>query len=221
MRDQSRKWAAFAEVWWILGDDADKQFFLDLLVRFKAGYALNVYHWAVMANHFHMAVETLTLTDLSRYIGKVTRRFTTYHHARYGGCGPLWVRRFKSVLVQKEGYLGRLGRYIERNGLRAGAVDTVPWDYRFCSATAYVTGRPDRLTDPAWHPTWGDLSESQGGRRKAYRSFLLDAEETPADEGLFRSADTVIGDEDFRNNARREAGRKTARGRGRHRTARQ
>jgi len=206
---------------WILSDDADKQFFLDLLVRFKAGYALEVYHWAVMANHFHLAIETLTLADLSSYIGKVQRRFTTYHHARYGGCGPLWVRRFKSVLVQKEGYLGRLGRYIERNGLRAGAVDTVPWDYRFCSAPAYVTGCPDRLIAPARHPTWGDLSESQHGRRQAYRNFLVDAGETLADERLFRSEDTVIGDEGFRDNARKQAGRKTARGRGRRRSARQ
>ena len=84
---------------WILDNDGDKQFFVDLLVRFRSGYALDVYHWAVMANHFHLAIETLTVADLSSYIGKVTRRFTTCHHARYGGSGPLWVRRFKSVLV--------------------------------------------------------------------------------------------------------------------------
>jgi len=137
---------------WILEDDADRQFFVDLLVRFRAGYALNVYHWAVMSNHFHLAVETLTLPDLSSYVGKVTRRFSTYHHRRYGGCGPLWVPRFKSVLVQKEGYLGRLGRYIERNGLRAGAVRTTPWEYRFCSAAAYVSGRNDGLASPRRPP---------------------------------------------------------------------
>ena len=36
---------------WILDNDGDKQFFVDLLVRFRSGYALDVYHWAVMANH--------------------------------------------------------------------------------------------------------------------------------------------------------------------------
>jgi len=50
---------------WILADDADKRFFVDGLARFKPSYSLNVYHWAVMANHFHLAIETLTVTDLS------------------------------------------------------------------------------------------------------------------------------------------------------------
>ena len=61
------------------------------------------------------------------------------------GSGPLWVRRFRSILVQKEGYLERLGRYIERNGLRAGLVEERPWEYRFCSAGAYVDGKDDGL----------------------------------------------------------------------------
>jgi len=35
---------------WIPSDDADKQFFLELPVRFEAGYALDVYRWAEMSN---------------------------------------------------------------------------------------------------------------------------------------------------------------------------
>ena len=201
---------------WIISDDVDKQFFVNLLIRFKAGYAVNVYHWAVMASHFHIAIETLRMADLSEFVGKVTRRYTTYHHRRYGGSGPLWVRRFKSVLVEKERYLLRLGRYIERNGVRAGAAP-MPWDYRFCSAGAYASGRDDGLVNPAEHPVWMDLSETQPKRRQAYRRFLMEAEAAQEDEAVFRSARRVIGEDPFCANARHVAGRQTSRGRGRKR----
>ena len=202
---------------WILKEDADKEFFRDLLVRFKEAAPVNVYHWAVMSSHFHLAAETLSMVDLSAYVGKVCRRFTTYHHARHGGSGPLWVRRFRSILVQKEGYLPRLGRYIERNGLRAGLVQRRAWEYRFCSAGAYVGGVDDGLVEVARHPVWGDLSSRERKRRRSYAAFLLDEESALEDEVAFRSAANVIGDETFTANARRVNGRATSRGRGRRR----
>ena len=107
---------------WIIQAEADKIFLRDLLVRFKKDFRINVYHWAIISSHLHLAAETVTMDDLSAYMGKVCRRYTMYHHQKYGGSGPLWVRRFRSILVQKEGYMERLGRYIERNGLRVQAV---------------------------------------------------------------------------------------------------
>jgi len=120
--------------------------------------------------------------------------------------------------VQTEGYLPRLGRYIERNGLRAGLVRQRPWEYRFCSAAAYSGGRDDGLVEVAGHPVWGDLSIRQKKQRRAYRAFLLDEQDALQDERVFRSPKTVIGDDAFAVNARRANGRATARGRGRPRS---
>ena len=202
---------------WIVETDADKVFLRDLFVRFKRDFRINVYHWAVMSSHFHLAAETVTMGDLSAYIGKVCRRYALYHHGKYGGSGPLWVRRFRSILVQKEGYLHRLGRYIERNGLRAGIVSRHPWDYRFCSAGAYAAGKDDGLVEVAQHPIWDDLSAKQRKQRRMYAEFLLDEESALQDEAGLRSARGVIGDETFMANTRRAKGRTTSRGRGRRR----
>lgn len=202
---------------WILETDADKAFLRDILVRFKGDFAVNVYHWAVMSSHFHLAAETVCMSDLSLFIGKVCRRYCVYHHRQYGGSGPLWVRRFRSILVQKEGYLHRLGRYIERNGLRAGMAPKRPWEYQFCSAGAYVDGHDDGLVEVSQHPIFGDLSAKHRKQRREYAAFLLDEEEALQDEAVFSSARNVIGDEAFMVNTRREGGRSTSRGRGRRR----
>ncbi len=170
-----------------------------------------------VSSHLHLAAETVTMDDLSAYMGKVCRRYTMYHHQKYGGSGPLWVRRFRSILVQKEGYLERLGRYIERNGLRAGLVEERPWEYRFCSAGAYVDGKDDGLVAVARHPVWGDLSMKQPTRRRSYAAFVLDEADAREDEPGFRSTKDVVGDDAFTANTRRDNGRPTSRGQGRHR----
>lgn len=199
-------------------DEEDKRFLLDLLLRFHEGYALNVYHWAIMANHFHLAVETLEMEDLSRFVGKTLRRFTVYHHKRHGGSGPLWSRRFTSILVQKEGYLGALGRYIETNPVRAGMVD-LPWAYPFSSARAYVRGEDDGLVSVADHPTWLDLSAPQASARSAYAAYLCRDDEQSGDAAVFGGGGPpVVGDESFVTNSHVTGIRRTSRSRGRKRT---
>ena len=41
----------------IFNSDELKQHFLDLIERYKANYHLKIYHYAIMTNHFHLAIE--------------------------------------------------------------------------------------------------------------------------------------------------------------------
>lgn len=65
-----------------------------------------------MSNHFHLAVESLKINELSSYVGKICELYSRHFHKRRGGCGTLWQGRYKSTVVQKEGYLIRLGRFL-------------------------------------------------------------------------------------------------------------
>jgi putative transposase len=56
------------------------------------------------------------------------QRWHAHHHTR--GTGPLYQGRFKSFPVQEDEHLWSLGRYVERNALRAGLVaraEAWPW----------------------------------------------------------------------------------------------
>ena len=100
---------------WIFNSDEDKQWFVEELVNQRKHFQVHIYHWVIMSNHFHLAIESLKIEDLSAYIGNVCERYTQNIHKKHGGIGLLWQGRYKSKVVQKEGYLNRLGRYIERN----------------------------------------------------------------------------------------------------------
>ena len=63
-----------------------------------------------------------------------------------------------------------------------------------------------------------DLSAKRRKQRREYAAFLLDEDEALQDETVFGSARTVVGDDAFMVNTRREDGRSTSRGRGRRRS---
>ena len=203
---------------WVLEDSACRRKFLEYLVRFSADEEVEVYAWVLMANHYHLAVEVLEPETLSRWIGKTQGRFSLWWHKQHGGSGPLWQARFRTIVVQKDGYLGRLGRYIERNPLRAG-IDGLerPWEYQWSSANAYVTGNDDPLVQPSRHPFWSSMGSTDAERRERYGRYLLTDAEAAEDLELFRRDTHVVGDDSFTGQLTRTGGRYTARKVGRPR----
>jgi len=203
----------------IFREDHDRQMFLDLLVRHTAKYPVHVYHWCIMRSHFHLAIETIDIEDLSAIIGTVSRLFTIKHHQRHGGVGYLWQGRYRTKLVQKEGYLERLGRYIERNPVVAEYPDIkYAWEYPWSSASAYATGADDPLVDVGEHPHWNLMGGKPKDWRAPYKKYLLSRREMEEDMLLFGDrGPLVVGEPEFMTNAYRQKGRRTARRKGRPR----
>ena len=201
---------------WTLQDDADKHRFMELLIRQRAKYDINVYNWAIMSNHFHLAIEVLRPEDMSAYVGKVCELYTRYHNKKYDGCGPLWQGRFKSILVQKNSYMSKLGRYIELNPVRAEMVGKA-WDYPWSSARHYVGLDGDPLTDGDRNWFYESLGATAEARSERYQQYLTIENEAQKDAALFRSGDRIVGDEQFAANWALLAGRATARKTGRPR----
>ncbi len=191
---------------WILDSDEEKKVFLELLTKHKLRYKINIYNWVLMSNHFHLAVEAKNIREVSLFIGKVCSLYSQWWHSRKGGCGTLWQGRFKSVLVQKDGYLLRLGRYIERNPVAAEIKGIeVPWDYSWSSARAYISIDDDQLVCVRKHPYWEQLGSTDTERSLFYRNMISGKEK--GDEELFHSHRSIIGDDDFRLNYRSMYGR--------------
>lgn len=202
----------------IFVDDNDKRVFRDLLAEGLSKHEATVYNWVIMSNHFHLAVEVRRVEELTGWLGLASQRYSRHVHKRHGGSGPVWERRFKSILVQKQGYLGKLGRYIERNPVRAGMTEQA-WDYPWSSARAYLRDKPDELVRPKDNHLYQSMGESTEDRSERYVQYLLSAQEREDDESLFRGRSVVIGDEEFKANVTMSGGRLSSRRRGPKRSA--
>lgn len=103
----------------IFEEDADCQAFLDLLGDTAARFGVAVHAFVLMGNHFHLLAQTRR-PNLSRwmqtFLGAYTAAFQ--HRHRRVGHGHLFQGRFKSHLVEEQGYFLSVSRYLHLNPAR-------------------------------------------------------------------------------------------------------
>jgi putative transposase len=195
----------------IFADDTDQRAFLDLVARYRDRFGFRLYYYCLMTNHVHLLLQLQDPRHLSALMAGLLRAYVHHCHRRHGFVGHRFQGRFKSPVVQCEGYLLSCGRYIEGNPLEAALV-SFPWDYPWSSARNYALGVPDGLV--AENPYYGELAKAPERRQQMWRELLMG--EDPREEAV-RKGDWVVGEEAFRKRAGQELGRPAPRHRGRPR----
>jgi putative transposase len=127
-------------------DDVDCVRFLELL-----GDAVQRFEWivtafALMLNHYHLAIEVTASNTLSRGLMWLNGKYARSFNRRHKRVGHLVQGRPFERLIEKEGYFLEVLRYVVLNPVRATLVDQCE-DYRWTSyrATAGLTAAPDWL----------------------------------------------------------------------------
>ncbi len=120
--------------------EGDFQAFTALLVELSARYAVDVFAWCLMSNHYHLIVRANTASDLSRGMHWFQTTHVRRYHKHYGSSGHLWQGRYKSFAIENDEQLLTVIRYIEANPVRAKMVDSAvkwPWSsHRYRPGTA-------------------------------------------------------------------------------------
>ena len=164
-----------------------------------------------MDNHVHLLATGAEQGAVSRSIQSLGRQYVAFFNRKHRRTGTLWEGRFKSALVQTQGYLLDCQRYIELNPVRAGMV-VRPIDYPWSSHRFHAAGVRDDIVTT--HPAFMALGDTPHARQVAYRA-LFEAPVDPRCLALIRDATAHgwgIGDGEFVAWAGRQAGRRASRG---------
>ena len=148
---------------------ADYERYLATLAEFKIKLGVKVYAWCLMTNHVHLLLEPSNATSLGLLMKRLSGRQTRYHNRLEGRSGTLWEGRYKSSLVQDEGYLLACCRYIELNPVRARIVAD-PEDYPWSSCGARLGCTTSTILD--LDPCYQGLAAEEATRRERYDAFL-------------------------------------------------
>src|SRR5438128_2010240 len=70
--------------------DEDRAYFLELLARYRERFAVRLFHYCLMSNHFHLLVRADDPQELSPWMAGLLRSYVHYHHRRTGFVGHLW-----------------------------------------------------------------------------------------------------------------------------------
>lgn len=79
--------------------------------------------YCIMPTHLHLILKQLKENGISAFMGNLLNSYSRYFNTRRKRKGPLWVGRFKNVLVKTDEQLLHLTRYIHLNPVTAFLVD--------------------------------------------------------------------------------------------------
>ncbi|MGZ8868415.1 MAG: transposase, partial [Thermoanaerobaculia bacterium] len=157
----------------IVCDDFDRRQFVTLLARTVIDSGWRLHAWVLMQNHYHLLIETPE-GGLSKGVKWLNQTYVQWFNARHDRVGHLFQGRFKGILVEREGHLLELIRYIVLNPVRCGAVRFAA-DYTWSNYGATAALKPS----PPWLEVDWTLAQfcepTRRAAHEAYRRFVADA----------------------------------------------
>jgi REP element-mobilizing transposase RayT len=131
-------------------DATDYERTLFLLERAASRFELVCHAWCYLPNHSHLLVTSQlgNLSSAMHWLGTCTAQSFNRRHERVG---HLFQGRFGSRLVEDDGYLLELARYVPLNPVRAGLCHSpADWPWSSYAATVGLTTPPSFLNASAF-----------------------------------------------------------------------
>jgi REP element-mobilizing transposase RayT len=171
----------------------DSKRFIELLEQMSERFAVDIYAYVLMGNHYHLLMETVrpNLSKAMHYLNSVYSQHFNHCHKRVG---HFFQGRYFAILIEKDSYLLEVSRYIHLNPVRAGIVRR-PEQYVWSSYREYIGKEKKR-----WVKTGAVMDQFSGRKERAhrfYREFVEDALESRENPLRDAVAGLVLGSEKF------------------------
>ena len=168
----------------VFSDESDRAAFRDALGRTNERYPFELFGYCLMPDHFHLLLKPAAGQSISRIVQSLTVAQGAQYHRHHGSSGHVWQGRFKSHVIQEDGHLLVILRYIEANPVRAGRVK----DLAACRWSSYLhhgLGEDDACLSPV--PGWQELGPTEAVRRRRWRDKVTTAQK-PAELEAVRAS---------------------------------
>ena len=191
----------------IFKDNADRQSFLELLVKHCQFEQVDLHAFVLMDNHLHLLVTPQADNALSKMMQHVGRDYVRCFNKRHMRTCTLWEGRFRSSLIQTDRYFLACMAYIDLNPVRAGMVSQA-LDHPWSSHAHYVGARQDSWLVP--HPLYWALGNTPFAREKTYAEWVQSGIEEEKKHALTSSVlgGWALGDDAFTQSLQPMTGRR-------------
>lgn len=150
--------------------NGDHELFLETACRVADRRQWSVHSYCLMPNHYHLLLETPE-ADLSAGMQEINGAYGAWFNRLHGFVGHVFQGRFKAALVESNGHLLHLTRYIARNPVRAGLCASAA-DWQWSSFHEVLSASPGRFGFSC--SVLRFFGEDEGRARDVFRSFVED-----------------------------------------------
>ncbi len=98
---------------------------------------VEIISYCLMPTHVHFVLQQLQDGGIENFMRLLSNSYACYFNTKYKRKGPLWVGRFKAVLIETDEQLIHLTRYVHLNPTTVGLVDS-PSDWKYSSYLEYL-----------------------------------------------------------------------------------
>jgi putative transposase len=186
-------------------DDLDRRRFIHLLAETVEEFEVTCWNYCLMSNHYHLTV-CPTQPNISEAIRHLNGEYGKWWNRRHERVGHVFQGRFKAQVVQQQGYILTLCRYVVMNPVRARMTST-PEDWLWSSyrATMGFVDCPPFLSAQSVLNLFGD-GDVEVLRKKFAAHVNESSEEERYITDRLRSNEPIVGDKAFKAAVRAEAG---------------
>lgn len=100
-------------------------------------HLVQIVSFCLMPTHIHLLVKEITPNGASTFIGNVLNSYARFFNTKYHRLGPLWVGRFKNVLIENDEQMLHCTRYQHLNPVKDHLVQS-PRDWVYSSYHEYI-----------------------------------------------------------------------------------
>jgi REP element-mobilizing transposase RayT len=129
----------------IFAGNKHKSRFLDYLADSAKRMKIRIFAYCIMDNHYHLVLENSS-GRMSDFLKLLNGQYGMYYRKMEGGQGYVFQSRFRSTLIENDGYLIKSVEYLLQNPVRAGIVyraENYPWS----SAQYYFSNQQYDIID--------------------------------------------------------------------------
>jgi REP-associated tyrosine transposase len=99
--------------------EEDRRSYMEYLEELSREHGCAIHAYVLMTNHVHLLLTPEQPGSVSAMMKNLGQRYVQRFNRKQGRTGTLWEGRFRSSVIDSEGYLFQCHRYIETNPVRA------------------------------------------------------------------------------------------------------
>jgi len=177
--------------------DKDRKVFLCKMDEMFEKFSFKCYAYCLMNNHYHLFIKTRH-ANLSEGMHQLNTAYANWFRTKYKLVGPVFQGRYKSILVDENGYALTLSAYIHLNPVRAG-LEKFPEKYEWSSFPDYVGQRDPLIKSLDTSFILSQFGDNLKASRNRYKKFVF--ENAALNNPLEKSYKNIaLGDEKFIDN---------------------
>jgi putative transposase len=130
----------------VFHNTCDYRGFLKLIEDSKKNFAIDLFAYCLMPNHFHFVLRPRIAEHLSKWMHWLMTNHVQRYRVYYQSIGHVWQNRYKHFIIQQDDHFLTVLRYAERNPMRANLVPSAK-DWPWSSFKERMKNAPNSIID--------------------------------------------------------------------------